>query len=156
VTTRPRFESEVEQASVDEQEASALIDAKRAGRDASYGTDVGKGPTLGEESAVPIPLPPQTWIKSVDYDVVAQCIVPARPYPQYATLIGANQIAFQISYEPVFRPGQWATVPGDRNVVILLLPGQDLWMRTTVVIPPGNTPLAVFVEPVMKTLEEAK
>lgn len=151
MTTRPRFESESEQASVDEQEANALIEAKRAGRDAAYGTDIAKGPTLGEESAIPDQLPPSTWIKSIDYSTVPQCIVPAKPYSQYVTLIGANNIAFQICYEPDFRPGQWATIPGDRNVVVLLLPGQDLWMRVeTPNIPPGNTPLSILVEPVLK------
>mgnify|MGYP000880100163 CR=1 FL=1 len=153
MTTRPRFESEAEQASVDEQEANALIEAKRAGRDATFGTDVGKGPTLGEESAVPIPLPPRTWIKSINYNTLPQCIVAAKPYPQYATLIGSANLTYQICYEPDFQPGQWANIPGDRNLVVLLLAGQDLWMRVETIVA-GALPLSILVEPVLKAIEK--
>lgn len=153
MTTRPRFESEAEQASIDEQEANALIAAKRAGRDMPTGSDIGKAPTLGEESAIPDPLPPQTWIKSIDYNTDPQCIVPAKPYPQYATLIAAFNVSFQICYHQVFEPGQFATIPGDRNIVVLLLAGQDLWMRVPTAVPGNTPPLSLLVEPVLKALE---
>lgn len=140
---RRRAWYEAEQAYADEQEGDLAAARQRVG--VSRGKAAfDKRPYQGEEKdARPRPAGPRPWLRSVSYTVAGQVAVPARPYHQQATLVGAGGVAFDVSYHATFPAASTVTLPGDRSHDIVVYAGQELWMRSTVIV--GM--LAVIIRP---------
>lgn len=126
---------QAEQSYTDMQEADLVARRQRVGV-AKESSNDSKGFQAGESSpaAVPVPIGPKPWIRAVPYTTVGQVLVPRRPYHQEAVLVGAGGVAFDISFHPNFPVGQTGTLPGDRNHVIMIYAGQQLYMRSAVII----------------------
>lgn len=140
------FDYEDQQALTDAQEADLVKAQQRLasikGKTRADG-DVVKEKQLGEGAATAVPLAPRPWLRSVPYTRTGMVAVPKKPYHQQAQLCGAGNIAFEVSYSPLFLPLDTIALPGDRDSSIKVFAGQELWMRSQVI----NGFLSVIVEP---------
>jgi hypothetical protein len=144
---RRQFDYEVEQGLVDEQESDilALTDKiqRREEKSPTISYGVEKEIQLGEEAAVPIPLAPRSWLRTVAYTRTGLVAVPKKPYHQQAQFVGVNNTTFDISYSPLFPQLDTIQLPGDRTTTIKVYAGQEVWMRATVL----DGYLSVIIEP---------
>ena len=145
------FDPEARQAAIDEQEADLKVLVDRPQKDSlkeAAGEGVTKETWLGEGTAQPIPLPPRPWFRSIAYTRNGCVAVPRKPYHQQVTFIGMNNIAYQLSYNPVFPISDTITCPGDRNTAVWAFAGQDIWMRSEVV----DGTISVIIQPSLGSL----
>jgi len=130
---RRRAWYEAEQAKSDEREADLVAARQRIGLAKKASTDT-KGFQAGTKQARPDPIAPKPWIRAVPYTTGGQVAVPKKPYHQEAILVGAGGISFDISFHPSFPLGQTGALPGDRNHVVMVYAGQQLYMRSAIVV----------------------
>jgi hypothetical protein len=131
----------------DEQEADVTAVTDRIARAEKRAPDevggVSKELQLGEEAAKPTPIAPRPWMRSVAYTRTGIVAVPRKQYHQTAQLIGANNVAFEISYRADFPTYDTIGLTGDRTHTIRVFAGQEIWMRSQVM--DGN--LSITTEP---------